>query len=96
MISSNHILTTAQCLFEFFTCEIPDFSRNFALAGTMNLTAGIFKYYYEQVEVHKDYDFYLANPNNDIGLITVLMKTDIFKTANYFFKILMDILNYHF
>ena len=82
VISSKHILTTAACLKIFFKkeCLIPDFTRYFALVGSLDLINGGVRYYYEQVEIHKDYSFRKDDLVHNIGLITVLITKYIFNS----------------
>ena len=44
-----------------------------ALIGSVDLVHGGSRFYYEQVEIHKDYNFLYENIDNNIGLITVLI-----------------------
>ena len=87
MISPKHILTAAKCMEEFFMCEYPDFSKHYAWVGSFNLKEGGIIYDYEQVEIHKDYNFEYSDYIYNIGLITVLIKTYLFKRIQYFLHI---------
>ena len=80
LITQQHILTAASCLEGFYihNSSFPDFDRYSALVGSMDLIKGGVRYYYEQVEIHKNHTFGKDYYNYNIGLITVVIKTDIF------------------
>ena len=72
-ISQKHVLTAAECLRRFFTCGNSDFPHVYAWVGSNDLMRGGEKYYFDQVEAHKGYDYNKRIPLNNIGLITVCL-----------------------
>ena len=76
LISPIHVLTAAQCLEGFFNCAYPIFENYYAVIASLYLNEEGIQFYFEQVEVHQDYNFENDKLIDDnIGLITVLIKT---------------------
>ena len=69
MVSRKHMATTAQCLHDFF--NDPRFDLYYAVVQNDNNLPDVRNRFFKQVEVHEEYLFTKASPNNDIGLITV-------------------------
>ena len=70
-ISEKHLVTAAECLRGFFTCENPDFKKFYAWVDSYDLFYEGKKYHFEQVEIHEGYDFETRFPAANIGVITV-------------------------
>ena len=74
LISVLHVLTAAVCLGDFFSpLIVTNFSLYHALIGSSSVLKGGIPYYFEQVEIHKDFDFVKPGIINNIGLITVFI-----------------------
>ena len=70
-VTNRILLTAASRLEKFFMCDDVDFDEFYAYVGSHILYKMGHKYYFEHVEVHKDYDFTTKLPYYDIGTIKV-------------------------
>ena len=75
LVSAKHIVTAAACLERFFSTPIPYFGNYHAKIESLVFTAKDRKYYFEQVEIHKDYNLKKVELTDNIGLITVFIIT---------------------
>ena len=71
LISEKHVLTAAQCLKEFLIHkEIPDFMEYAVFFGDINKPDKQ-PHFFEQLDVHSNYDPHKPKSSQDLGLLTV-------------------------
>ena len=73
LISEKHILTVATCLIQFFFIPRPSFPCYHARLKYAVIATSDYRYRFEKVEIHENFDLSREDFADNIGLVTVIV-----------------------